>query len=167
MKEVKDQIRLIDRERLLTEQERNHIISAMENRNVKLGVIVYCIFFFLTMIINIFPIMHGEILIAIIIFLVENIGVLVLLRDAWNTASKLAESAKRNEVYVREAIYKKTGYGNYATFEVNRNGRRAPFYAYALVKDNVKHGDKVILIQMDKKWIWIYKAFEDEILTRI
>ena len=111
--------------------------------------------------------MHGEILIAIIIFLIENIGVIVLLRDAWNTASKLAESAKRNEVYAREAIYKKTGYGNYATFEVNRNGRRVPFYAYALVKDNVKHGDKVILIQMDKKWIWIYKACEDEILTKI
>lgn len=162
MEEEREQIELMDGERLLTEKERKCIASVKKGRNIKLLVVLYGIFFVLTTIINIDFIIQGEIIIAIIIFLIENIGVPLLIRSAWITADKLAEAAMRNEIYVREAIYINAGYKNYAVFEINRNGKRVPFYAYALIADDVKRGDKVILVQVDEKWKWIYKARADE-----
>ena len=160
MKEEKEQ-RELSEERLLTENEKKYIIGAIEKRDIKLGIAIYGIMlFFLTLLCLIFISLDG-VKSAISIFLVVNIGVLLMLRNSWNTASKLADAVKKNEIYVKEAIYESSNKYHYATFEVRKSGRRDWICSSAFFAERINKGEKVILIQKDEVVVWVYKARED------
>ena len=156
---------LMEKERLLTESEKRYIIGAIEKRDIKLGIAIYGIMlFFLSVLCFSFITLDGMVS-AIIIFFVVNIGVLLMLHNTWNTASKLAEAVKRNEIYVREAIYVSASMNRYGNFKIRKNGRMQSYLPNAFLLEKFNREDKVILIQMGKNYVWVYKAREDEIMT--
>lgn len=162
MEEVKEQIKLLEKERLLTEQERKYIIGAIENRSLKLVISLCCICFVLITVICVVLTINDDIRKGVIFSLILNMGLFYMFWNSWNITSKLGESIKKDEVYVKEAIYLNINKYHDASFYVMKNGRREIFLSYAINQDNASSGDKVILIQMSKKQVWIYKAREDE-----
>lgn len=153
----------MENERLLTESEKNYIVSAIENRNrnSKWLIVLYGIILFFLIIICKSLIYMNRLSAAILFFIVVNIILPIALRNTWNTASKLAESAKRNEIYAREAIYVSASMNRYGNFKIRKNGRMQSYLPNAFLLEKFNRGDKVILIQMGKNQVWVYKARED------
>lgn len=158
----KNKIKLLEKERLLTEQERSHIINVLENRNWKLAITLLSIIFLLHLAASTYFFYQGYRKEAVI-FGIGGIGTLVLaLGDALISANKLLVAAKNNEVYIKEALFLHSNKYHHGTFEIMKKGRMEYFFCDASFKDNVKRGDKVILVKIKKKFVWVYKAREDE-----
>lgn len=158
----KEQIELLDKERLLTENEKKYIVDVIKNRNSKGVILFYGIVLFFLIIICALLISANELCVAILFFIVVNIILPIVLYNTWNTASKLAESIKQNEVYAREAIYVAAGMNRYANFKVKKDGRVQSYLTNAFLLEKFNCGDKVILIQMEENYVWVYKAREDK-----
>ncbi len=160
MREEKEQIELAEDERLLTEQEKEHIISAYQNRDWKI-IITLCILCILLITgISIALTFKDGIGRGIAFSTIVNIGILYIFWYTWHLTAKLVNSIKKNEIYVKEAIYLNSNKNHYASFYIKEKGRRQLFFSNALNQDKVKNGEKVILISMGKKQVWVFKAFE-------
>lgn len=162
---AKEQIELLEEVRLLTEQEKKHILGTIENRSPKMAVLLCIIIVVLILALSVFIFLLGGVKESIINFFIWVIWVFPMLWSAWNTTSKLGDSIRKNEMYVKEAIYRGSNKYHYAAFEIKKNGRSESFCSNALNQDNAMCGDNVILVQMGKKQVWVYKAREDESVT--
>ena len=151
---------LMENERPLTESEKKYIVGTIEKRNLKTAIMLYCLMLFFLSVACFVLISLGGIMSGISIFLIVSIGVFFMVRRTWNTTSELAESIKKDKVYVREAIYEGSNKYHYASFEIRKNGRRDWFCSNAYLPEIINRGEKVILIQMDEVVVWVYKARE-------
>ena len=161
------EVKLKERERLLTEQERRCIVDGLENRDWKLMIGV-CILILLLIVALSWGIYRPDKIIdSIICFIWWFLAVVLGLGDTLISANKLLTTAKRNEVYVKEAVFLGSNKYHHGGFEIMKNGKRKYFGCRATLRDDIKRGDKVILVKMKKKYMWVYKAREDEMLTKL
>lgn len=160
MPEKKEQINLKEKERLLTEQERRHIISKFENRDWKQFRIICVIFFLLIFLLSMWFLYLGGIKDAIICFSVCTLcGTLGCLYMFLKT-NKLLKLVRKNEIYVKEAVFLDYANNGYGIFEISKNGKKKIVSMGAYMNDKVSEGEKVILVKMGRKYVWIYKAME-------
>lgn len=157
---MKEQIKLKEKERLLTEQEREHIISAYQNRDWRLIIILCTIVVLLFFLISVFLFYPDNLSGAIIWFISMCILVGLYFGEAVICVNKVLEGAKKNEIYVKEAIFLDSNKYHQATFEIIKKGRREYFFCKAGLKDDINVEDKVILMKIKKKYVWAYKAME-------
>lgn len=154
----KNEIKLVEKERLLTEQERERIINAYENRNWKLIIMLCGLVIFLIAVLSVFFYCLGGIREAVINFILWTILAGVCIGENYVISDKIMKSAKKNEVYVREAVFLDSNKYHHVTFEVMEKGRWKLFFCDAALRENIKKRDVVILVKVRKKYVWVYKA---------
>ena len=155
-------IKLMEKERLLTEQERKYIINAIENRDWRLGIILLGISFLVLLVLWVLFIKEGYIKGVVMSLIWWGVLVVLTVGDAIISTNKLLKLAKKNEIYVREAVFLDLSKYSYGIFEIAKNGKRKIWGCKAGRKDDIKVGDKVILVKIKKRLVWIYKARKDD-----
>ena len=156
------EVKLKERERLLTEQERRYIVNSYENRDWKIFRKICVVLFFSIMIVSMISLRVEDVKDAVVDFLLWTAFAMIGITYMFWLSNKLLNLVKKNKVYVKEAVfldYFKYGYGS---FEIMKNGKRTILSLKAFLKDEIKVGEKVILVKMGKKYVWVYKAYEDE-----
>lgn len=160
----KAEIKLKEKERLLTEAERKYIVDSLENRDWRL-MVAMCIILLLVIVGLSWGIYSPDKMKETIIFFVWWIFTVALgLGDILISANKLLAAAKKREVYIKEAIFLNLYKYQYGAFEIMQNGKKKYFSCRATLRDEVKVGEKVILVKKRRKYkyVWVYKAREDE-----
>ncbi len=158
MNENREQVKLEENERLLTDQEKNYILGKIENRNHGKVVILCVAIFLIITAISACVFFFEGIKEGVICFLLCGIWVFPMLWNSWRTTNKLAKKIENKEVYVKEAIYRDSNKYHYATFEVNKHGKNELFFSNAYFPEKIMSGEKVILIRIDEVVVWVYKA---------
>lgn len=160
MKEKKQQVKLKEKERLLTEQERCYIITNLENRDWRIFFILCLVLVFLLIFLSMLFFYLGGIKDAIVCFSAGVLFTVTCYLYMLIKSNKLLKRARKNEVYVKEAVYLGGGKYGYGYFEIIKNGKKIIKSATAVLQDKVREGEKVIIVNMGRKYVWVYKARE-------
>lgn len=153
--------KLLEKERLLTKKEREHIIEIFEKRNWKAFTIACVVFYVLVIGLSVFFFYLGGIKDAIINLALWTVFIVVYLGELYFVTEKHLRLVKENKAYVKEAIFLHSSKYHHGAFEIMKNGKREYFFCDVGIRDEIRKGEKVILVKI-KKRVWVYKAREDE-----
>lgn len=159
----KGETKLLEKERLLTEQERKHIIEIFEQRDWKTFVIACVLFYVVVIGLSLFFFELGGIKDAIINFFLWTLFIVVYIGELFFLTEKHLRLVRENRVYVKEAIFLYINNYHYGNFVIMKKGKKEYFFCKAGLRENVKKGDVVILVPIRKKYVWVYKARKDEV----
>ena len=159
---MKQQSKMILKERrLLSKAEKKYINEKMAKRSVKGLVICYVIFLLLISALAALFIFLGGIKEGIVCFTLLHLLFVMIMVYISKSVDKLLETINSGDVYVREAIFLDSNIYHHSTFEVMNKGRKELYFRKVTPDNEVKAGDKVVLIEIGKT-LWVYKVQADK-----
>ncbi len=137
---------IIEGERLLTQEERNIIITNRKNNKLIMRTLLAVLFFLFCMAfvcILLFPPLRKA-LVPFTLLICFGVGFSI-----WVNI-KMSKLLCLDSVYVREAIFESCNKYHDANFKIKRNGKIELYTHRAQINEKITRGDKVILIPFQK-----------------
>lgn len=148
---------VLKEKRLLSKTEKDFINEKMAKRNLKAGFFCYAIFLLGVTVLTALFIFLGAIKEGIVCFVLWHLLFVTIMVYVSKSVDKLLKTINGGDVYVREAIFLDSNIYHHSTFEVMNKGRTELYFRTVTPDNEVKAGDKVVLIEIGKT-LWVYKA---------
>lgn len=152
---------VLKEKRLLSKAEKDFINDKMAKRNIKGVFFCYAIFLLGVTVLTAMFIFLGGIKEGIVFFILQHLFFVTIMVLVSKSVDKLLKTINGGDVYVREAIYVDSNIYHHSTFEVMNKGRTELYFRTVTPDNEVKAGDKVVLIEIGKT-LWVYKVQSDK-----
>ncbi|BCJ93048.1 hypothetical protein acsn021_06170 [Anaerocolumna cellulosilytica] len=144
-KNVKEEVQLLGNERPMTKAEHDILKESMDlKKKKKVIIIVWILFIIVVFILSIGVYFMDSIKSAIISFVIINSFVVFAVGTIVYDIKKLL---KKDEIFVREAIFLNINKYHRACLDINKNGKRKIISVSASTREKIIKGDKVIILK--------------------